>query len=150
MKKRPSKTNKVGGGGCSSICNLTPLLTSNSLNQRKTKPALSFPDRARAAGESGLLRWITGKTSEKGAGWGVGVDILDSADSAWTLYHSEIQGQKHTQTNHLLPLASLRSARGSDLSGIDCHVCTAVCSSPCHFSLGNKIYMSPAIYGLFA
>lgn len=75
-----------------------------------------------------------------------GGDILDSA---WMLYHSDIQGQKHTQTNHLLPLASLRSERGNELSGIDCHVCTAMCSSPRHSSPGNKIHMSPAIYGVF-
>lgn len=42
-------------------------------------------------------------------------------DCAWMLHYIELPwGRKHTHTDHLLPLASLRSRRGNELSGIDC------------------------------
>lgn len=83
-----------------------------------------------AAGESdSVVLNCRYKEREKGDGGKI-------RDTVWMLYYSEfLQGQKHT--HHLLPLASLRSTRGNELSGIDFRVCAAMCSSPRHFSPGG-------------
>lgn len=126
-----------------------PLLTSNRLNKKKTKPALSYPARVNTIALFCESSWwvslcsIELQIQRARKGRGVKYVIVYGCRIMVSFFRV-----KNILTHHLLPLASLRSTRGNELSGIDCHVCAAMCSSPRHVSPGDKSHMSPAIYGL--
>ncbi len=121
------------------LCYLMPLLTSNRPNKKKTKPALSYPARVNTIALFCESSWWVSRCSielqiqRARKGRRVKYVIVYGCCSIVSFFRVN-----NILTHYLLPLASLRSTRGNELSGIDCHVCAAMCSSPRHSSPGVK------------
>lgn len=98
--------------------------------KRKAKTSLSFPARVNTV-NTVFWWWVRlccnelQMEKEKRGGH-------RTLDCVWMLHYIELPwGWRHTHTNHLLPLASLRSGRGNELSGIDCQ------------RLHNRVFVTP-------
>lgn len=123
-----------------------PVLTSNRLQEKKTKPSLSYPDSEHAVTLSFECSWwvrlcsIADRKRKKREG----SKILNCV---WMLCYCEAFSlQKHAHPSLLL--TSVRPARADDIRGIGCPIYAAICSSSRRTSPGDRIHMSPATHSL--